>query len=166
MYKESSLEDAANSAFLSYLQSAEAQKIISDNGYVATKDGAAAYTVNAELSGEITISGSTSLKPLMEILASEFMKIQSNVSVTVGGGGSGTGYNDAENGVTDFGMISEAFHTDKAPSCTYYEVAKDGIAIIVNTANPITDISLNDLKNIYDVNAGDKAVIKWSDLSK
>ena len=166
VYKESSLEDAANSAFLSYLQSAEAQKIISDNGYVATKDGAAAYTVNAELSGEITISGSTSLKPLMEILASEFMKIQSKVSVTVGGGGSGTGYNDAENGVTDFGMISEAFHTDKAPSCTYYEVAKDGIAIIVNTANPITDISLNDLKNIYDVNAGDKAVIKWSDLSK
>ena len=63
-------------------------------------------------------------------------------------------------------MISEAFHTDKAPSCTYYEVAKDGIAIIVNTANPITDITLNDLKNIYDVNAGDKAVIKWSDLSK
>lgn len=63
-------------------------------------------------------------------------------------------------------MISEAFHTDKAPNCTYYEVAKDGIAIIVNTANPITDITLNDLKNIYDVNAGDKAVIKWSDLSK
>ena len=166
VYQESKVASEVNTAFLAFLQSSDAQKIISDNGYVSTKDGAVAYTVVPGLSGEINISGSTSLKPLMEKLAAKFETVQSGVKVTVGGGGSGTGYNDAKNGVSDFGMISETFKTEKAENCTYYEVAKDGIAVIVNKENPLDNISMDDLKNIYNVDAGDAAIKVWADVSK
>ena len=166
VYQESRVADEVNAAFLSFLQSADAQTIISDNGYVSTKEGAVAYTVVPGLSGKIAISGSTSLKPLMEKLAAKFEEMQSGVSVTVGGGGSGTGYNDAKNGVSDFGMISEAFNPSKAEGCTYYEVAKDGIAVIVNQANPFESISLEDLKNIYNADAGDAAIKTWAGVTK
>ena len=102
----------------------------------------------------------------MEKLAAKFETVQSGVKVTVGGGGSGTGYNDAKNGVSDFGMISEKFKTEKAENCTYYEVAKDGIAVIVNKENPLDNISMEDLKNIYNVDAGDAAIKVWADVSK
>ncbi len=166
VYQESKAASEVNTAFLTFLQSADAQKIISDNGYVSTGEGAIAYTVVPGLIGEIAISGSTSLKPLMEKLAAEFEKMQSGVSVTVGGGGSGTGYNDAGNGVSDFGMISEAFNPSKADNCTYYEVAKDGIAVIVNKVNPYDSISLEDLKSIYNAEAGDAAIKTWAGVSK
>ena len=166
VYQESKVASEVNTAFLNFLQSSDAQKIISDNGYVSTKDGAVAYTVVPGLSGEINISGSTSLKPLMEKLAAKFEAVQSGVKVTVGGGGSGTGYNDAKNGVSDFGMISEKFKTEKAENCTYYEVAKDGIAVIVTKENALDNISMEDLKNIYNVDAGDAAIKVWADVSK
>ena len=166
IYQESKVAGEVNTAFLTFLQSSDAQTIISDNGYVSTKDGAVAYTVVPGLSGEINISGSTSLKPLMEKLAAKFEAVQSGVKVTVGGGGSGTGYNDAKNGVSDFGMISESFNPSKADNCTYYEVAKDGIAVIVNKENPLDNISMEDLKNIYNIDAGDSAIKVWADISK
>ena len=166
VYQESKVASDVNTAFLTFLQSSDAQRIISENGYVSTKEGAVAYTVVPGLSGNIAISGSTSLKPLMEKLAAKFESIQSGVKVTVGGGGSGTGYNDAKNGVSDFGMISETFKTEKAENCTYYEVAKDGIAVIVNKANPLDNISMEDLKNIYNVDVGDAAIKVWADVSK
>ncbi|MDD6995444.1 MAG: substrate-binding domain-containing protein [Candidatus Borkfalkiaceae bacterium] len=166
IYQASRVSSGVNAAFLTYLQSAQAQKIISEKGYVSTKENAVQYVADPALSGEIKISGSTSLKPLMEFLAEEFETLQKNVSVSVAGGGSGTGYNDGQNGVSDFGMISEAFNSSKASNCTYYEVAKDGIAVIINKANPLNSISLADLKNIYDCDAGDNAIKTWAKVSK
>lgn len=167
VYQENNIEnDEVNASFLAFLQSSEAQTIIDENGYVSTYENSVAYKVIPGISGEISVSGSTSLKPLMEKLAAKYEEMQSGVSVTVGGGGSGTGYNDAQNGVSDFGMISENFKSEKASSCTFYEVAKDGIAIIVNKENTFDNISLEDLMNIYNVDAGDAAIRTWSGVSK
>ena len=162
--KEATLENEANKAFYDFLGSSQAQKIISDNGYVSTKGGAAEYTVHAGLSGKIGISGSTSLQPLMVKLADKFREIQPDVTVEVSGGGSGTGYKNAENGTSVFGMISESFKAEKAANCTYYEVAKDGIAVIVNKKNAVDDIALDTLKNIYNCEAGDDAVTAWDQV--
>lgn len=63
-------------------------------------------------------------------LAKKFESLQSGVTVSVSGGGSGTGYKNAKEGVSEFGMISETFNSEKADNCTSYEVAKDGIAVI------------------------------------
>ena len=166
VYKESTLGDDVNNAFFTYLQSSGAQEIISKEGYVSVVDNAAAYTVNGSLSGSIDISGSTSLQPLMIELAAAFEKLQDNIKVNISGGGSGTGYKNADDGVSEFGMISEEFDVSKAPSCTHHIVSKDGIAVIVNNANPLDSISMEQLKNIYDVEAESNAITAWSSIIK
>ncbi|MCL2678707.1 MAG: substrate-binding domain-containing protein [Dehalococcoidia bacterium] len=166
VYKESTLSNSLYNAFLTFLKSSNAQNIINDEGYVSVVDNAAAYTINSSLSGTIEISGSTSLQPLMGELASAFKKLQPNVTINVAGGGSGTGYNNAENGVSQFGMISEVFGQARAASCTHYIVAQDGIAVIVNKKNPLDNITMDQLKNIYDVDAGASAILKWDALVK
>lgn len=164
VYQESVLSDELNQAFLTFLQSSTAQEIITAEGYVSTNDNSEPYTIVSGLSGKITVSGSTSLQPLMGVLAEKFEELQSGVSVTVSGGGSGQGYTNANEGVSTFGMISETFNQEKADKCTSYQVAKDGIAVIVNKANTIDNISLEALKNIYDADAGDNAVKTWSQV--
>ena len=166
VYKESAVNNAVNGAFLNYLMSSDAQSIIGDEMYVSVNDNTAAYTIDGSLSGSINISGSTSLQPLMIILAGAFEKLQPGVKINVSGGGSGTGYKNAEEGVSAFGMISDDFNIEKAPSCTHTVVCRDGIAVIINTTNPLTDITIEQLNRIYDVEAGDKAIIKWDELIK
>jgi phosphate transport system substrate-binding protein len=166
LYKSADLGGAVNEAFFAFLKSSDAQKIISDGGYVSVVDGAPAYTINGSLSGTIDVSGSTSLQPLMIELAAAFEGLQPNITVNVSGGGSGTGYQNADNGVSAFGMISEEFGQAKAPSCTYYTVCKDGIAVIVHNSNPLANITLADLKTVYDVDAGANAMTTWSTLVK
>jgi phosphate transport system substrate-binding protein len=152
-------------SYLDFLKSSDAQTLISNNGYVSIIDAATAYTANGSLQGTIEVSGSTSLQPLMILLAAQYEAAQAHVSVEVSGGGTGTGYTNAENGVSSFGMISAAFDSTKAPDCVASIVAKDGIAVIVNPANPLTSISKTELKNLYDNTESDATKIKtWSQL--
>lgn len=166
VYQEATVADGVCKAYLEFLQSADAQKIITEKGYVSTNDGAQEYKIQSGLTGKIGISGSTSLQPLMIELAKKFESLQSGVTVSVSGGGSGTGYKNAKEGVSEFGMISETFNSEKADNCTSYEVAKDGIAVIVNKANTNDNIALDTLKNIYNCEAGDSAVTKWDQVGK
>ena len=166
VYKESTLDDDVNQAFFIFLQSNAAQKIISDEGFVPVVDNALDYTIDGALSGVIDVSGSTSLQPLMIKLADEFESLQPNITVNISGGGSGTGYNNAESDVSAFGMISEVFDPVKreTPSLTFYEVAKDGIAVIIHKDNPLDSITMEQLKNVYDSEAGADAITVWNQL--
>ena len=166
IYKEDTIKNSSVfSAYLTFLQSKDSQDIISAEGYVSVKDDASAYVKDDSLSGTIDISGSTSLKPLMEKLAEKFESYQPSVKVNVSGGGSGTGYSNGEKGVSAFGMISEEFNSSKAASCTYYTVAKDGIAVIVNQKNPLDSIKKADLSNIYDSEkSSSEHITTWSQL--
>ena len=162
VYKEENLT-GVNLAFMNYLTSSDAQSIIKQNGYVTSADDADVYQKTG-LTGSINITGSTSLRPLMEKLATAFETIETGITVTVGGGGSGTGYNDAKNNVSAFGMISEKFTQSKAEGCVAKTVALDGIAIIVNLKNTVTDITKEQLKNIYDTDAGESAIKTWKQV--
>jgi phosphate transport system substrate-binding protein len=162
VYQESSLDNEVINAFFTFMQSNNAQEIISAEGYVSIIENAPAYTINGSLSGSIDISGSTSVQPLMLKLATAFEDLQPNIKINVSGGGSGTGYNNAEAGVSDFGMISAVFNPENAPSCTFFNVAMDGIAIIVHKNNPLDNITLEQLRNIYDDEVNVAA--RWSDL--
>ena len=166
VYKQETLNADINNAFYTFLQSGDAQQIISDNGYVSLADNSPVYTINGSLSGSIDVSGSTSLQPLMIELAAKFEELQPNVKVNVSGGGSGTGYKNADEGVSEFGMISEEFDVSKALSCISYVVCKDGIAVIVNDDNTLDNITMEQLKNIYGAEAGANAVTKWNELIK
>lgn len=163
VYQTEKASDPLRTAFLQFLQSDAAQKTATDNGYVAGVSNPGTYTADKALSGKLMISGSTSLQPLMLKLAAQFEELQPNVTVTVTGGGSGQGYTNAKEGVSDFGMISEEFKAEKAPGCTNLTVARDGIALIVNKENPIDNISMETLKNIYNCEAGSVAVRTWAD---
>ena len=164
VYKESALDNNVNKAFFTFMRSNNAQKIIIDNGYVSIIDDAPSYKIIRSLSGNIDISGSTSLQPLMIELAEVFEKLQRNVKINVSGGGSGTGYKNANEGVSEFGMISEEFNNEKSPSCIHLMICKDGIAVIVNKRNPLDSITMEQLKNIYNEVAGANAVTKWKAL--
>jgi len=165
VYQDKTLDSPVNNAFFIFLQSGDAYEIISEEGYVSILDATAPYTIDSALSGTINISGSTSLKPLMDELAKKFAGLQPNVTVNVGGGGSGQGYGDAKDGVTEFGMISEEFNGEKAPGCVFYTVCMDGIAVIVHKDNPLDNITADQLKSIYDAEAGPN-VAKWNELIK
>jgi phosphate transport system substrate-binding protein len=164
VYREASLNTSVNRAFLTFLQSSNAQAIITEDGYVSVANNAAEYRVDASLSGTVSISGSTSLQPLMIKLANEFERLQPGTDIHVSGGGSGTGYKNAVAGVSVFGMIAEEFGPEKAPGCVHYMVCKDGIAVIVNMRNPLNNITIEQLRNIVDRDAGAQAITRWSQL--
>ncbi len=152
--------------YLSFLGSKDVEDMASADGYVAIHDSDTAYSKTATYTdGKITISGSTSLQPLMIKIAAKYMELHPEVKVEVSGGGSGTGYSNAENDVSTFGMISEEFNSAKAASCTPYTVCKDGIAVIANLKNTIESISKEDLATIYNPNA-EQPIKTWSQVIK
>lgn len=101
--------------------------------------------------GEVTISvsGSTSVGPLMEKVAAEYEGINSNVSIEINQVGSSAGIKDAINGVSDIGMASRELKSEEANEVTGTEIAFDGIALITHTSNPVKNITLEQVKDIY-----------------
>ena len=84
VYQDTVLDTPLFNSFYIYLQSKEAFEIIGDNGYVTILDASAPYMIDGSLAGTINITGSTSLKPLMDELAQEYEDLQPNVTVNVG----------------------------------------------------------------------------------
>lgn len=101
-----------------------------------------------ELSGTLQIAGSTSVQPLSEELAKEFMTNNPKVGINVAGGGSGAGIKAAQEGTADIGASSREL---KAEEKTVKEViiALDGIAIVVHKDNKVADLKKDDLKKIF-----------------
>lgn len=166
VYKPETLSNELYKAYYDFLLSSDSQAIVAAEGYTSNYDNASAYNVNAALSGEIALTGSTSLQPLMTKLAEKFEQLQPKVTVTVGGTGSSQGYNDAKNGVSPFGMISEVFVQSKAENCTSTVVALDGIAIIVNSQNTLKNITKDQLKHIYGNVEGETQLTAWEQLAE
>lgn len=98
------------------------------------------------LSGELDISGSTSVNPLMLLLADAFENENPDVSINVGAGGSSAGISDAKQGKVDFGMASK--EVDEA-DLTTVQIAIDGIALIVNSACTVTEVTKDEVYSLY-----------------
>jgi phosphate transport system substrate-binding protein len=99
-------------------------------------------------SGSITMAGSTSVQPLAEELAKAYMAKNPDVKIAVQGGGSGAGVKAAMDGTADIGMCSRELNPEEE-SLKATEIAKDGVAIIVNKVNKISNVSLDQLQKIY-----------------
>ena len=106
----------------------------------------------------IVVAGSTSVQPYMEILAEEFMIFHYDDEIYVQGGGSSAGITAAENETADIGMSSRNL-TDEESFLWSVEIAKDGLALIVNPKNPISDLSIEQLCDIYS-----GKTTNWSDV--
>ena len=127
-------------------------------GDTASNDTAQEETT--ELSGTVATDGSTSMEEVIGALGEQFMADNSGVSVTYNPTGSGSGIEAVSNGSCDIGLASRALTDDeKAGGLTETIVALDGIAVIVNAENSVTDLSLEQIAQIYT-----GAVTDWSEL--
>jgi phosphate transport system substrate-binding protein len=112
-----------------------------------------------ELSGKITEAGSTSVLPLAEKFALAFMEKYPKVMVTYTGGGSGAGAKQCAEGTVDIGATSRELKMSEADMVSY-PIARDGVAIIVNSANSASGITLEQAAKIF---AGE--ITDWSEVA-
>ena len=98
---------------------------------------------------KITIVGSTSVQPVAEKLAAQYHKEHPNVNISVQGGGSAVGLKSVQDGTANIGTYSSALNNSTAPGIVQYQIANDGIVIVVNTASNITNLSKNQTKAIF-----------------
>ena len=125
-----------------------------------TASNDAAQEETAELRGTVATDGSTSMEEVIGALGEQFMADNSGVSVTYNPTGSGAGIEAVSNGSCDIGLASRALTDDeKAGGLTETIVALDGIAVIVNAENPVSDLTLEQIASIYT-----GAVTDWSEF--
>jgi phosphate transport system substrate-binding protein len=112
-----------------------------------------AYLVLAGGGGKkITIAGSTSVQPVAEKLAEAYMKNNTNVKITVQGGGTAVGIKSAQDGTSNIGTASKKPKASESAGLTQYQIAKDGIVVIVNDANSLNGLTVNQTKDIFSGN--------------
>ena len=132
--------------FINYIMSADGQQVITDDGYISVAEGETFTSTGA--SGKITIDGSSSVSPVMEKLVEAYKKVNPNADIEQQTTDSTTGITSAIDGKCDIGMASRDLK-DEETGVTATKIALDGIAVIVNNANPIDEISSDMVKQIF-----------------
>ena len=127
---------------------------------VAESSVAAPAETTTDLSGSISMVGSTSMEKLANAMAEAFMEKYPNVTVAPEFTGSGAGLESLAKGTVDIGDASRALSDDeKAGGAVENIVAIDGIAVITDSENAVSDITSEQLAQIY---TGE--ITNWSDL--
>ena len=100
-------------------------------------------------SAKIAISGSTSVGPLVENEAEEFESNNPNVTIETNQTGSSSGIKDTKNGTSEIGMSSRELTSEEAEGLDEVTVAVDCIAVVVNKDNPVQNLTLEQVKDIF-----------------
>ena len=111
-----------------------------------------------KLSGTVVTNGSTSMESVMGALIEAFKEVQPDVQIQYTGSGSGAGITSAQDGTADIGLASRDLKDDET-GVKQITVAKDGIAIIANPENPVADLSIEQIAQIF---TGE--ITNWSEL--
>ena len=131
----------------------------SNNDSAARANDGAADAAQAEsLSGKVTLGGSTSVEKVIGALSESFMQEYPDVDVTYDPTGSGAGITGAQEGTLDIGLSSRALKDDET-GLTATTFALDGIAIVVNPENAVSDLSLEQIKGL-----ADGTITNWSEV--
>ena len=116
----------------------------------AADSAAPATEAPAELSGTVATDGSTSMEKVIGALGEAFMEHNKGVTFTYNPTGSGSGITAVGEGRCDIGLSSRALKDDeKASGLKETVLALDGIAVIVNPANPVSDLDVETIAKIY-----------------
>ncbi len=132
---------------------------------VAGTDSSAAGTsaseasATEELSGTLSMNGSTSMEKVIKAVNGAFMEKNKGVTVNLNLTGSGTGIQEASEGKCDIGNSSRKLKDEEAEKLDATVVGLDGIALVVNPVNKLEDITLEDLAKVY---SGE--ITNWKDL--
>ena len=152
-------ESEVTKDFISFIMSEEGQKIVEEEGCISQgNEGAYAGT---KPEGKITVSGSSSVTPVMEKLKEAYEALNTNATIELQQSDSSTGVKDALSGTSDIGMASRALKdTETSEGVTGTVIANDGIAVIVNNENSITGLTSEQVKGIY---MGE--ITNWSEVA-
>ena len=128
-----------------------------DNIADTNTDGSSTETT---LSGTVSTDGSTSMEKVINSLGESFMAMNKDVKFTYNPTGSGSGIQAVSEGRCDIGLSSRALKDDeKASGLVETVVALDGIAIVVNPENPVSDLDIDTIAKIY---TGE--ITNWKDV--
>lgn len=133
--------------FLTFIMSKEGQTIVEKEGYIPQKANSDYKPINNK--EHITIAGSTSVTPLMEKLVEAYKQKNPSVSIDIQSNGSSAGMSAAMEGSADLGMASRELKSKEKNQLECTAIAKDGIAVIVNTKNPLSTITLKQLHDVF-----------------
>lgn len=136
--------------FLKFVMSSNGQDIVAKKGYIRVDDSNKYTYESNKKSGSVTISGSSSVYPVMEVLVEAYMTLNPDVKVTLMQSDSTTGINDAISGKSDIGLSSRNLKASELEKGLEYNVmAMDGIAVIVNNGNAVKSLSSETIRDIY-----------------
>ena len=119
----------------------------------------AASTASGSLSGNVATGGSTSMKNVIAALTEGFAEVEPGVTVSYDPTGSGAGITGATDKTLDIGLSSRALKDDEKNDVNGTIIALDGIAIIVNKASKVEDLTVDQLKQMF---TGE--ITNWSEV--
>ena len=153
-------DNPAVTDFTNYIMSAEGQAVVEEQGYIPVGE-APEYTADTAASGNIVVGGSSSVSPVMEAIIEAYGEANPNVSVELQTTDSTTGVSSTVEGTYDIGMASREIKEDElAQGVTPTTIAQDGIAVIVNNENSVTDLTSDQVKSIFTGETTD-----WADVT-
>ncbi len=154
------VSDAAQD-FINFIMSAEGQKVIEDNGYIAVVEDAPAYE-GGKVSGKVVIAGSSSVTPVMEKLTEAYKALNPDVDLELQQSDSTAGMTSTIDGVCDIGMASrELKDSELEAGLKPLKIAMDGIAVIVSNDNPVEGLTSEQVRDIYTGKITD-----WSEVNE
>lgn len=145
--------------FINFIMSADGQAIVTEEGYITINDNAEAFTSDGS-SGQIAVGGSSSVSPVMEKLIEAYKAVNPNAQIDLQTSDSTSGMTGAMDGTFAIGMASRELKDEEAAELTSQAIAMDGIAVIVNTANTVEDLTMDQIRGIY---VGE--ITDWADVA-
>jgi phosphate transport system substrate-binding protein len=106
----------------------------------------------------VVIAGSTSVLPYVEILEEEYRRLYPENAVGIQGGGSSAGVTAVRTGIADIGMLSRSLRENEVDLISV-EIALDGLAIIIHPDNPVNNLTLQQVRDIYT-----HKITNWSEV--
>lgn len=144
--------------FINFILSAKGQAIVEENGYIS-KGNTGAYE-GTGVAGKVIVAGSSSIAPVMEKLKEAYQAVNVNASVEVQQSDSTTGMTSVSEGMCDIGMASrELKDSELEKGLVPTVIAMDGIAVVVNHENAVSELDSTEVKDIYT-----GAVTDWTEV--
>ena len=135
--------------FINFIMSADGQAVIEEKGYIKIDENAAPFESNGA-TGKIVVAGSSSVTPVMEKLQEAYLAVNSGAEIELQESDSTTGMTQTIDGTCDIGMASRDLKDSETEAgLQSTSIALDGIAVIVNNANDVNDLSTDDIAAIF-----------------
>ena len=136
--------------FHKYIFSTQGQAVVTGDGLVEVSTTGTYSAPATALTGTLNVIGSTSVQTVMNKIVEEYKKLNAGVTIVVDGTGSGQGRTEADKKLDNsFGIVSAELTAAQAAVYNPYQIAKDGVAVIVHKDNPLTGLTKAQVTDVF-----------------